>query len=47
MIYRSVKMDENEPRRAYWDMLKATAQIVLVVVAVAALVFGSQQLGIR
>ena len=47
MIYRSVKMEEPEPRRERGDVVKAVAQIVLVVAAVAALVIGAGQLGIR
>ena len=48
MICGGVKMTGEEVRRNVWrDWLKAVGYTALVVVLVAAVVVGSQQLGIR
>ena len=47
MIYRGVKMTWDEDRKQGWrDWLKAAGYLVLVAALIAAVVFGTEQLGI-
>ena len=47
MIYRGVKMEAEEKKKNCRDLLKAVGLTVMVVALVAAVVLGTQQLGIR
>lgn len=48
MIYRDVKMTGEEEKKKVWrNWLKAAGYLVLVAAVIAAVVFGTEQLGIR
>lgn len=46
MIYRGVKMDNNDKRKIRSDRLKAVLIVVAVLGVIAAVVFGMRMLGI-